>query len=353
MTLWNHIKHSNFLIKLSHWEYWPFAIIYAPAFVYWLYLSAKARSLFFFSAANPAIETGGLVGESKIKLLKKLPDMLVPRTVYIPHGQPIEKVYQEIAHNEISYPLIAKPNIGSRGFLVKKLTNQSELTSFLSQQHVDFLLQEFIDHPVELSVLYYRFPNKSRGKISSVTLKKYLTVEGDGQSTVEQLIKRIDRAKLQLDTLKSTRTELMKCIPKEGEHIELVPIGNHCRGATFYNGNSLIDERLEAEFDKVNHTMNGVYFGRFDIKCRSIDLLKQGRDYKILEVNGVGAEPAHIYDPDYRLLQAFKDILNQWKVIYQISVHNRRNGVNFMSYKEAYHTLIHLFTYKRFAKIKS
>ena len=142
----------------------------------------------------------------------------------------------------------------------------------------------------------------------------------------------------------------MDCIPKAGENIELVPIGNHCRGATFYNGNSLIDEKLEAEFDKVNHQMNGVYFGRFDIKCRSIDLLKQGQDYKILEINGVGAEPAHIYDPDYRLFQAFKDILNQWKIIYQISLHNRRNGVNFMSYKEAYQTLLHLFTYKRYAR---
>ena len=200
MTLWNHIKHSNFLIKLSHWEYWPFAIIYAPAFVYWLYLSLKARSLFFFSAANPAIETGGLVGESKIKLLKKLPDKLVPRTIYIPFGQPIEEVYLEIARSGLTYPLIAKPNIGSRGFLVKKLTNQSDLASFLSKQHVDFLLQEFIDHPVELSVLYYRFPNKRKGTISSVTIKKYLMVVGDGKSTVEQLIKRIDRAKLQLDT---------------------------------------------------------------------------------------------------------------------------------------------------------
>ena len=350
MTYWNRIRHSNFLIKLSHWEYWPFAVIYAPAFVYWLYLSAKARSLFFFSAANPGIETGGLVGESKIKLLKKLPQSLVPPTVFVPHGEAIEKVHQALDHSGIQYPIIAKPNIGSRGFLVKKITSPSELATFLSQQHVDFLLQEYVAYPVELSVLYYRFPNKSNGTISSVTIKKYLSIMGDGQSTVEQLIKRIDRAKLQLDTLRSTRSELMDYVPQNGEKVELVPIGNHCRGAAFYNGNDLIDKKLAAEFDKISHQMSGVYFGRFDIKCQSIESLRCGQDYKILEVNGVGAEPAHIYDPDYRLLQAFKDINNQWRIIYQISLHNRRNGVNFMSYKEAFQTLVHLFTYKRFAR---
>ena len=49
MGLWKRIKHSNFLIKLTNWEYWPFAVIYTPAFFYWLYLSVKARSLFFFT----------------------------------------------------------------------------------------------------------------------------------------------------------------------------------------------------------------------------------------------------------------------------------------------------------------
>ena len=350
MSFWNRIRHSNFYIKLSNWEYWPFAIIYTPAFFYWLYLSLRARSLFFFSAANPEIKTGGLAGESKIDIINKIPAHLVPKTAFIPGGEAIDLVNEKLEQLQIGFPLIAKPNIGSRGFLVKKIKNKLDLESFLKEQHVDFLLQEYVDYPVEISILYYRFPYKSSGAISSVTIKKYLSITGDGKSTVQQLIENTDRAKLQLQTLKLSHSDLMKTTPAKGEYIELVPFGNHCRGAAFYNGNHLIDQQLLSSFDELSHKISGIYFGRFDIKCKSLDSLKAGTDFKILEVNGVGAEPAHIYDPNYRLLRAFKDILDQWKVIYQISQYNRKRGIKFMSYREAYQTLVHLFTYKRFAR---
>ena len=350
MKLWNRIRSSNFVIKLSNWEYWPFEVIYAPAFVYWLYLSIKARSLFFFSAANPGIETGGLIGESKIKILQKVPEQYLPKTIYVSHGESIDNVLDRLNSANIDFPLIVKPNIGSRGFLVKKIISVTELKNFLGQQNVDFLLQEFIDYPMELSILYYRFPNESTGSISSVTLKKYLTIKGDGQSSVLQLIKGFDRAKLQLETLKISHEGIMDDVPKLDETIELVPLGNHCRGAAFYNGNHLIDKELTATFDQVSHQLDGIYYGRFDIKCRDFDTLRLGKDFKILEINGVGAEPAHIYDPEYSILMAFKDILRQWKIIYQISLINRRQGANFMSFSEAYQTLVNLFAYRRLTR---
>jgi hypothetical protein len=296
------------------------------------------------------MEAGGLVGESKIAILNKLPEHLIPKTVYTSVGESFESISGKLKQAGIRFPVMAKPNIGSRGFLVKKVLNKRELESFLAGQSVDFLLQEFIDYPVETSILYYRFPDSVHGRISSVTIKKYLSVRGDGNASILQLIKKKDRAKLQLETLLSTHKELMDYVPKKDEVVELVPIGNHCRGATFYNGNHLIDNDLLATFDELSHKIEGIYIGRFDIKCKDIEALKQGRDFKILEVNGVGAEPAHIYDPEYRLTQAFKDILHQWNIIYQISKHNHRNGVHFMSTSQAYHTLLHLLTYKRLAR---
>jgi len=50
------------------------------------------------------------------------------------------------------------------------------------------------------------------------------------------------------------------------------------------------------------------------------------------------------------LFQAFKDILRQWKIIYQISMFNRRQGTNFMSLPEAYQALTSLFAYRRLAR---
>ena len=63
MSLWKRIKSTPFMIKLLHWEYWPFEVIYAIPFLYWVYLSARAGSFFFFRAANPAIPNGGMFGE--------------------------------------------------------------------------------------------------------------------------------------------------------------------------------------------------------------------------------------------------------------------------------------------------
>lgn len=350
MRLWNHIRSRNFFIKLTNWEYWPFEVIYAPAFIYWLYLSAKARSLFFFSAANPGIETGGLIGESKIDILAKVPDQFIPKTVFIPTGEPIDTINDKLNFAQIRYPLIAKPNKGSRGFLVKKINSLLELKDFMGQQNVDFLLQEFVDYPMELSVLYYRFPSEPTGYISSVTVKRYLTIKGDGHSTVLQLIKKSDRAKLQLKSLRISHRDILENIPEAEELIELVPIGNHCKGAAFYNGNNFIDKPLVRMFDSISHQLHGIYYGRFDLKCINIDRLREGVDFKILEINGVGAEPAHIYDPEYMLFQAFKDILNQWKIIYQISLSNKKQGIRFMSLKQAYDTLTHILTYRRLAR---
>jgi len=58
-------KIRAFHIKASSWEYWPMWLVYLPASLYFIYLSLKARSFFFFSAANPSIETGGMFFESK------------------------------------------------------------------------------------------------------------------------------------------------------------------------------------------------------------------------------------------------------------------------------------------------
>ncbi|GJM29988.1 MAG: D-alanine--D-alanine ligase [Cyclobacteriaceae bacterium] len=349
MRLWDQFKSSNFGIRLTHWEYWPFAVIYGPAFLYWLYLSLKARSLFFFSAANPGIETGGLAGESKIRILNLLPKDLIPKTVFVPLGSSFAEIGEKVVKSGIEFPVIVKPNIGSRGFLVTKIANESELETFLQEQNVDFLIQEFVDLPEEISILYYRFPNESQGVISSVTIKKLLTVRGDGYSSILELIKSMDRAKLQLASLQESHANL-DYVPAEGETVELVPFGNHCRGAAFYNGNHLIDQKLVNIFNSISHQLQGIYFGRYDIKCRDFASLRNGNEFKILEINGVGAEPAHIYDPDYSLFRAFKDIHQQWNIIYRIGQFNRRNGTKTMTFKDGYRMLVHVFTYKKLAQ---
>jgi hypothetical protein len=46
-----------------------------------------------------------------------------------------------------------------------------------------------------------------------------------------------------------------------------------------------------------------------------------------MEINGVNAEPTHIYHPDYGILKAYRDIFSHMKIIYEISEQNRSLGI--------------------------
>ncbi len=324
-----------FFIKLLSWEYWPTAIVHAPTMLMWLWFAVKSKALFFFTRANPVIETGGVLGESKINILNRIPSHFLPKTIFINRSQTsIPVITQLLSEKGMTYPLIAKPNIGERGFLVEKLTSEEDLRQYLDQTPVDFLIQEFISLPIEISVLYYRLPTASTGHITSLCIKETLKVKGDGQSTVEELMQAYPRAILQLARFRKKYPAILKHIPEKGSIVELEPIGNHSRGTTFLNGNHHIDDQLVRVFDTIGFQMDDIYYGRFDMKCASMAKLKAGKDFKILEFNGIASEPAHIYQPGYSIFKAYRDLWQHWKIIFQISQEQKQKGIPAMSWKE-------------------
>ena len=109
------------LHKLTHWEYWPSYMIYLPLVPYGLYLALKARSFGFFSAVNPSFKGSGNGLESKYKILQLLPDKNRPQSIFIPKMVPLNIVLEKMRLLNLSFPLIAKPDIGFRGLLVKKI----------------------------------------------------------------------------------------------------------------------------------------------------------------------------------------------------------------------------------------
>ena len=68
--------------------------------------------------------------------------------------------------------------------------------------------------------------------------------------------------------------------------------------------------------------------------CNSIEDLKQGKNFSILEYNGCGAEPNHFYDTGYTLIGAYREILKHWKALYEICEYNRSLGVKPWPYKK-------------------
>ena len=180
-----------------------------------------------------------------------------------------------------------------------------------------------------------------------MTLKKFLSVTGDGKSTVRELITAYPRAKLQLETLEESQPKLMNQIPDKGEEVRLVSIGNHCKGTTFLGGNHLIDEQLTQIFDEISSQIDGIYFGRFDIRCQSVEALKAGQHFKILEINGVKSEPTHIYEPGFSIWEAYRILFRQWNTIYKISMENKARGFVFPTFKEGLKTGREYFRYRK------
>lgn len=333
MQLARSIWRSNFFIRLRSWEYWPFGVVQFPLIMYWLWLSIKARSLFFFSASNPTILLGGMFGESKYDILKRLPDHLLPKTRLIKLPATAEEVLRLLQTEGFSFPVIFKPDIGERGFRVNRIFTNDEAIHYLNTAPGDFIVQELLELPVECGVFYTRFPNEEMGKVTSLVIKEMLSVTGDGQSSLRQLIMHHDRAKLQWNRLEQQFASQLDEVPVKNEKIELNPIGNHCLGTKFLNGSTVIDDELSTSFDAISKTIDGFYFGRFDLKCASLDDLRKG-NVQIMEVNGCGAEPAHIYHPGFSLWKAWGVLFVHWKNLYRISVQNHRKGIPYTSFLE-------------------
>ncbi len=328
------LNRIPFFVRLLHWEYWNFNLVYIPVAFYFTYLAIRARSFFFFSASNPTIETGGMFGESKWEIFKLIPKQYFPATILIRENTTTATALTQINDAAISFPLIAKPDRGERGWKVERIHTPDQLAHYMAMVKVDFLIQQLVEYPIELSVFYFRFPNEPKGKISSVVVKEMLQVTGNGTSTLRELICDYPRALLQLKVLEKEFKEKLNDVPIENEIVVLVPIGNHSRGAMFIDRCDIVDEEMITTFDNISQQIDGFYFGRYDLRCKDIDTMKLGRDIQILELNGAGAEPAHIYHPGFSLCRAYRVLFYHFKVLYKISLMNHKAGTSYMSFKE-------------------
>ncbi|MGK7395831.1 MAG: hypothetical protein ACNS62_14730 [Candidatus Cyclobacteriaceae bacterium M3_2C_046] len=328
------LEAANFWYKLKNWEFWPWPLIYLPVFIYGIYLALKSRSAFFFSAANPGIETGGMIIESKYDILQKINQAYVPKTLFIKKNATNHQVLANLNAKQLDFPVMAKPNHGERGRQVQKIRHSADLLNYNAAAMTDFLIQEYIPGPVELGIFYVRLPSWSNGKITSVVIKEMLKVKGDGQSDILQLILQQPRSRLYLKQFLDN-TALLGKIPTSGEEIELVPIGNHCKGATFLDGNHLITDELQQLFNQVSLNIPGFFYGRFDIRCASLEQLYQGK-FQIMELNGAKSEPAHIYHPGNSLFRAYQSLFYHWRLMYKISRENRSRGCNYMSLSQGW-----------------
>ncbi|MBY8961312.1 D-alanine--D-alanine ligase [Flavobacterium sp. D11R37] len=323
-----------FIHKIRHWEYWPFWALYFPVFFIWAWYSLKARNLFFFNAANPAMRNGGFIMDSKMQIYNQMPAGCYPNTVLIPANAVFSEVKQLLSLEKIVYPVIAKPDMGLRGSAVKKADNEAVLEAYHQKARFDYLVQEFIPYPNEAGIFFVRFPGEDRGRITGIVAKELLTVTGDGASTIMQLIKKDPRFEMQLNTLMKEMGWRLNQIPQTGEKVNLVPLGNHCRGAKFTDASHLISDKLNDVINAIALQMPDFYFGRFDVMFNSWQELEGGINFSVVEVNGAASEPTHIYDPEHSIFFAWKELIRHIGYMFEISSQNNRRGIPYLSFSE-------------------
>ena len=333
------MRKNNFFERLVNWELWPFYLLYLPIGPIWFWYCLRARSIWFFSSSNPTLTFGGFEGESKKEMYEQLPKGSYPKTIYILHSLSFEDAKKQMEINGFSYPFVVKPDVGMKGILFRKIENEEQFKKYHEHIPVEYIVQDLIEMPLELGVFYYRHPDREHGEITGFFQKELLEVRGDGKSTLWELIVKHPRAKFRLEEMRHRHeTRLNRIIP-EGQYFYISYAGNHNRGARFISLKHEIDERLLRIFDDLSHYTDKFYYGRYDIKCSSVEDLKEGKNYSIIEFNGCGAEPNHIYDCGLTLRKAYKEILKHWKALYEISRHNHRNGTPYWPFREGWRFL--------------
>ncbi len=322
--------------RITNWELWPFAIIYFPISFVWIWYIIKSRAMWFFTPSNPTIAFGGFEGEGKKEMYDQLPPHTIPLTIYMMHDLAFEEVQKKISNAGFTYPFIVKPDIGMKGILFRKINNENQLRKYHERIPVEYIIQDLVELPVEVSVFYYRHPEKQQGVVSGFILKELLQVKGDGHSTLQQLIETHPRAKHRFEEMQQRHGHRFKRVIEKDQIFYLSYAGNHNRGAQFTNLKNEIDSSLHKVFDELSHFSKHFYYGRYDIKTNSIADLKAGKNFLILEYNGCGAEPNHIYDCNMSLFNAYREILKHWKALYEISSYNNQNGFPYWNFTAGY-----------------
>ena len=339
-----------------HWEFWSPWVFYVPAACWYLLLAARHRSLTLPTVANPGMDGGGFIGESKAAILRDLvagrdeAQRFVVRTLLLPavetsgaagSAAPADRwaaLAEWMAAEDLRFPLVLKPDVGQRGSGVRKVSSEAEARAYLVAMPLAIAAQEYAPGPHELGVFWVRPPGSSRGTIFSTTEKFFPEVVGDGEHDLEDLILLHPRAVLMSGTFFRRHQELLDWVPGVGARFPLVTSGNHCQGTLFKDGRRLATEALRSRLDALADGYPGLYIGRFDLRAPDLEALQRGEGFQIVELNGATAEATHIYDPDFGPVRgplvAYRTLFAQWSLVFRVAAANRAAGARPLGTRE-------------------
>ncbi len=326
--------------RVRHHEWWPSWVFYLPVAIDVLLLSRRFGGLPTCTCVNPGIQPGGgIVNESKHEVMQAVaehPETLP--TLLIPCGSsPADRaalaarIVESVPGFEL--PVIVKPNAAQRGFGVRLIERSADFRVYFECMTRDAILQPFHPGPYEAGILWARTPGSRSGRIFSITRKEFQYLEGDGRSTIEELIHAHPRFRCQAEVF-TARFEGRLCeVPAPGERVRLAVAGNHAQGTLFRDGSDLITPELERAIDRICSTFHGggipgsLDYSRLDVRYTTDEALRRGEGFAIVELNGLFGESTNIYDPARSVLWAWRVLARQWSVVFELGAERRAAGV--------------------------
>ncbi len=317
--------------KYAYFEFWPSWAFYPPVLVWYVWLSIRYRNPFLPLYSNPSILNGGLIGESKGEIYDSLrnanPAFLLKTKLVVYSPTQEKEVRKLVEDQQFQFPLVLKPDKGQRGYGVKVIRSFEELDQYFCRFNFDLLVQEYCVWKHEAGIFYYRMPDEKKGRIFSITDKTLPEVVGDGQTTLGDLILSDPRARLIAMTYFKELGGRENDVPPAGHRILLTETGNHCKGAIFSNHAALSTAALLATIEEIFESIPGFFIGRLDVRYESAEALREGRNFKIVELNGAGSEATHIWDRNTGLFEAYRVLFQQWDILFRVGEIVREKGI--------------------------
>ena len=337
-------------------EFWPVWIFYAPMLVWLPMLAIRHRSMTVFTCANPGIPNGGgVVGEAKSRIVEgfaaggapvleavriqpvddeSLSDQEVARL----RAQSLVEAIEDPSTGLGGFPIVLKPDAGQRGFGVRVVENKDRAIEYFEQADGMIVAQRYDPGPCEFGLLWARDMDSATdgpmddrpGFIFSITRKEFPVVEGDGESTLEQLIWKHRRYRMQGRVFQKRHEANRDLVLRKDETYRLAKAGNHAQGTMFLDGADLITPELQAWAERAMQSYRDpggrIDFGRLDVRCPSEGDFKAGRNISIIECNGTLSESTNLYDPQRSIRFMYRTLFRQWSLLYRIGAGRRRDG---------------------------
>ena len=314
-------------------ERMPKWLICIPLTLQWLWLALRYQSLSLPTIANPAITAGGLVGEGKLEYFDGMgPIALSAVAAYcaVPnHMRYSNAELREIMLGaDLSFPVIAKPDLGLCGYGVRLVASRSELRDYLLAfpANETVVLQQYLPQEGEAGIFYIRDPNAEVGRIIGLALRYFARVTGDGEHSIAELMAADPRAQRSLQSARHQPSYNPSHIPDAGQVVRLATIGSTRVGGLYRDGRAHITPQLTRAIDAIARDMPAFHFGRFDVRFDSLQDLAVGRAFSIMEINGAGSEAIQAWDPATSLLAGFRMIFKKQRILFAIGNAMRRKG---------------------------